>query len=43
MIPVPRHISSSCGVCIRVGRPDREAAQRVLQVAGVEIEGTHDI
>jgi len=26
MIPVPRHISSDCGVCIRFFAPDREHA-----------------
>ncbi|MBN1955268.1 MAG: DUF3343 domain-containing protein [Anaerolineae bacterium] len=43
MIPVPRHLSSSCGVCIRIARADREAAQQVLQQAGMEIEGLYDI
>jgi len=43
MIPVPRHLSSSCGVCIRIERSDREAAHQALQRAGMEIEGVHDI
>jgi hypothetical protein len=43
MIPVPRHLSSSCGVCIRIARSDREAAQQALQQANVEIESVHDI
>ena len=43
MIPVPRHLSSSCGVCVRIARADREAAQQALQRAGMEIEGVHDI
>ena len=43
MIPVPRHLSSNCGVCIRIGRPDREAAQQALRQAGVEIEAVHDV
>ena len=43
LIPVPRHISSNCGVCVRVERPDREAARKALEPAGVEIDGVHDI
>ena len=43
LIPVPRHISSDCGVCVRVLRPDGEAARQALEQAQVEIEGVHDI
>ncbi|NLE99608.1 MAG: DUF3343 domain-containing protein [Anaerolineales bacterium] len=43
LIPVPRHISSSCGVCVRIERSDREAALRALEQARVEIEGIHDV
>jgi hypothetical protein len=43
MIPIPRHLSSDCGVCIRVERPDREAARQALEAVGVEIDGVHDI
>ncbi len=43
MIPVPRHISSSCGVCVRVARADQEVARQALEQAGVEIEGIHGI
>jgi uncharacterized SAM-binding protein YcdF (DUF218 family) len=42
LIPVPRHLSSDCGVCVRVRRGDQEAARQVLNEAGVEIEGIHD-
>jgi len=42
LIPVPRHISSSCGVCLRIRRADQEAALRALEGAGLEIEGVHD-
>lgn len=42
MIPVPRHLSSDCGVCIRVARQDREAARIALDAAGVECESIHD-
>ena len=43
LIPVPRHLSSNCGVCVRIARSDREAAEQALQQAGMEIEGIHDI
>jgi hypothetical protein len=42
LIPVPRHLSSDCGVCVRVRRADGEATRRALEVAGVEIEGVYD-
>lgn len=43
LIPVPRHISSDCGVCIRIRRADREKVLEILEGAGVGIEGVHDI
>lgn len=43
LIPVPRHLSSDCGVCIRIQRGDLQRAQQALQAAKVEIEGVHSI
>jgi hypothetical protein len=43
LIPVPRHLSSDCGVCIRIERADRKAARQALEDAGVGLEGVHDI
>jgi len=43
LIPVPRHLSSDCGVCMRVERTDVAAAEAALRAAGVETEGTHEI
>lgn len=43
LIPVPRQLSSNCGVCVRLRRSDREAARRTLEEAGGEIEGVHDV
>jgi hypothetical protein len=43
LIPVPRHLSSNCGVCIRIAQSDRDAAQNALQAGGMEIESVHDI
>ncbi len=42
LIPVPRHLSSDCGVCVRIEQADREAALQALEVAGVGLEGVHD-
>ena len=39
LIPVPRHISSDCGVCVRIRRHDAEAAGQALRAAHMEIEG----
>jgi hypothetical protein len=41
LIPVPRHLSSDCGVCIRFNWADEEAVRRALEEAQVEIEGIH--
>ncbi|RME35276.1 MAG: DUF3343 domain-containing protein [Thermoflexia bacterium] len=43
LIPVPRHLSSDCGVCVRIQREDREAALRALEAANVAIEGVYDV
>ena len=43
LIPVPRHLSSDCGVCVRVERADGEAACQTLEAARVEIEGIHEL
>ncbi len=43
LIPVPRHLSSDCGVCVRVRRGDLQATREVLDEAKLEIEGVYDI
>jgi hypothetical protein len=43
LIPVPRHLSSNCGVCLRIERADKEAAQKALEAVKMEIEGIHDL
>ena len=43
LIPVPRHLSSSCGVCVRIKGTDRDAVLEELEQGHVEIEGVHDI
>jgi len=43
LIPVPRHLSSDCGVCVRVKWADSESVLRALEAAQVEIEGIHKL
>ena len=43
MIPVPRHLSSNCGVCVRIERTDVEVAKQTLAEGRLEIEGMHEI
>jgi len=43
LIPVPRQLSSDCGVCVRVRTVDRAATRKAVDRAGLEIEGVHDI
>ena len=38
MIPVPRQISSDCGVCVRILQQDVEPARRAV-AAAIEIQG----
>ena len=43
LIPVPRHLSSDCGVCIRVRQSDKAAALETLARARVETQGIHNV
>jgi len=43
LIPVPRHLSSDCGVCVRVERADREAASQALEEARLAVEGIYEV
>jgi hypothetical protein len=43
LIPVPRHISSDCGVCLRIGQADIGTAEQVVQTAGIEIQGIYPV
>ncbi|MBU1207314.1 MAG: DUF3343 domain-containing protein [Proteobacteria bacterium] len=41
LIPVPRHLSSDCGVCLRIPWEDKEKILNILEAAGMKLEGTH--
>jgi hypothetical protein len=43
VIPLPRTLSSECGVCLRVGVRDRAKAMDVLSTAGIEVPAVHEI
>jgi hypothetical protein len=43
LIPVPRALSSQCGVCLRIGVADRAQAEQALRAAGLEISAIHDL
>lgn len=43
LIPVPRHLSSQCGVCLSVEVADGPRAAVALRAAGTVTDGTHDV
>ena len=43
LIPVPRHISSDCGVCVRVLQDDTESCLHILSSCKVETDGVHTL
>ena len=38
MIPIPRHLSSDCGYCIRIRGNDSGRVQEILREGGVEFD-----
>ena len=43
LIPVPRHLSSDCGLCLRCNSSDVEAIRALLESSQVEIEGVRTV
>ena len=43
VIPVPRHISSDCGVCIRFAAADNEAVESALTADRVPFQGIRSL
>jgi hypothetical protein len=43
MIPVPRQISSDCGVCVRIAQAEIRAARETAEAAGLEVQGIVNI
>jgi len=38
LIPVPRHLSSDCGVCVRIPSASQQQVAQALESAGVAVE-----
>lgn len=43
LIPVPRHLSSDCGVCVRISTVDQENARTTLEQEKIPYEGIFPI
>ncbi|HCL89874.1 MAG TPA: hypothetical protein DHW70_00880 [Candidatus Atribacteria bacterium] len=43
LIPVPRHLSSDCGICLRFNNEDRSTIEKILQDGKVEYENIYKI
>ncbi len=43
LIPVPRHLSSDCGVCVCIEQVHKDLAREVLDAGGLGVEGIHDV
>ncbi|MBN2088548.1 DUF3343 domain-containing protein [candidate division KSB1 bacterium] len=43
LIPVPRQLSSDCGVCVRLNLNDREKAIQCINNSQIEIQGIFNI
>jgi len=38
IIPIPRHLSSDCGYCVRINRCDANKAETVIKNKGIEYD-----
>lgn len=43
LIPVPRHLSSDCGVCLRIPWEKKEEVLALLAQAKVKVDGAHPL
>jgi len=43
MIPVPRHLSSDCGYCVRIKSSDRETVLKIIEENEVEFDKIEEI
>jgi hypothetical protein len=43
LIPVPRHLSSDCGVCLRIPWEKKEEVLGILDQAGVKVDSAHPL
>lgn len=43
LIPVPRHLSSNCGACLRINLQDADTVRQVVAAANMEVAGIQPI
>jgi hypothetical protein len=43
LIPVPRHLSSDCGICLRFEFGDAQMVEATLASKGVQMEGVYPL
>lgn len=43
LIPVPRQVSSDCGVCLRFERKDEPEVRRALDDERIDIQGIREV
>lgn len=43
LIPVPRHLSSDCGICLRFAWNQKSRIEEILKMANVATEGIHSM
>lgn len=43
LIPVPRHLSSDCGVCLRIPWEKKEEVLGILAQSAVKVDGAHPL
>ncbi len=43
MVPVPRHLSSDCGMCARISSADADGAREALSGSKVEVAGVPEV
>ena len=43
LVPVPRQLSSDCGVCVRFLNADRHRVQEIVKNSGIEIQAIIDL
>jgi hypothetical protein len=43
LIPVPRFLSSDCGVCVSIRKSDEGKVRQILQDSNIDIQGLYSI
>lgn len=43
LIPVPRHLSSDCGYCVRIKTGDAQVVERILRETGIEFDRIEEL